>query len=97
MPPLWIEDVEWDNSNESKLFSKGIAYDEANELLYEEEHPNHVIRHDIGLLVYGRTVAGRYLVVVVEYIGRGIYRPVTGWQMSQREMRTYRGARGGGS
>ena len=51
----------------------------------------HVRRGREGLYeVYGQTAAGRYLLVVLAYVGSGIGRVVTARDMTVAERRRYR-------
>jgi len=39
---------------------------------------------------FGPTLGGRYLTIVFEHKPKGLVRPITGWDMSQAEIRCYR-------
>jgi len=56
----------------------------------------HVRRGREGLYkVFSRTVAGRYILVVLAYLGRGNWRVVTARDMTDKERRLYISVTGG--
>lgn len=44
---------------------------------------------------FGPAVSGRLLVIVFEVKGKGLVRPITGWDMTTAERRYYQAHRGG--
>lgn len=87
--PVWIESLELDDGNILHLAERHIDEDEVYDVLREIRLRNHAVRHGGRLYVYGLTSAGRYLVLVLLPLGRGVYRPVTGWQMDEQQRSAY--------
>ena len=68
----------------------GVSFDEVEDVCYAEHQ---VRRGREGLYrVFGRTQAGRYLLVVLAGQGAGVWRVVTARDMTSQERRLYRGA-----
>jgi len=84
-----ISGFEWDEGNVLHLKLKhGIEPEEAEEVfvnnpLFRRTKKGHYV-------AFGSTFAGRYLVIVFELKSKGIARPITGWDMSQSEIRYYK-------
>jgi uncharacterized DUF497 family protein len=89
-----IKDFDWDDGNELHLaLGHGIEPEEAEEVLALAP----VVRktkkdHYAG---FGRTAAGRLLVIVFEMREAGRVRVITGWDMRDAERRYYRQRRKG--
>ena len=91
---LWmhIAAFEWDDGNCLHLeLGHGITPDEAEEVfagrpLFRRTKRGHYA-------AFGRTGAGRSLVVVFEMRGAGVARVITGWDMRRSEIRYYRSQR----
>ena len=86
---MQISDFEWDESNSLHLqLGHGIGPEEAEEVfasnpLFRRTKKGHYT-------AFGPTSDGRYLVIVFELKPKGIARPITGWDMSQAEIRDYK-------
>ena len=84
-----ISDFEWDEGNALHLqLQHGIEPHEAEEVfvvapLIRRTKRGHYV-------VFGSTLGGRYLTIVFEHKLKGLVRPITGWDMSQAEIRYYR-------
>lgn len=86
---------DWDDRNVDHLLLHQVAPDEAEEACTNRPH---VRRTRQGrLLVYGQTDVGRYLLVVVQPLGRGIARVITARDMTAKEKRFYQQQRKGSS
>lgn len=83
-----IAEFEWDEGNAVHLaLGHGIEPAEAEEVfavspLYRRTRRGHYA-------AFGRTRAGRLLVVVFEMKGKGLARVITGWDMDGAERRYY--------
>ena len=91
---MFIEILDIDDTILDKIESKhGVAFEEAAEVCESGEH--HARRGREGFYeIYGRTDAGRYLLVVLAYRGSGRWNVVTARDMTQQERRLYRRMRG---
>ena len=84
-----ISDFEWDDGNVPHLaLGHGIEPEEAEEVfalrpLYRRTKLGHYA-------AFGRTRAGRLLVLVFERKAAGVVRIITGWDMDLAERRHYR-------
>jgi uncharacterized DUF497 family protein len=84
-----ISGFEWDDGNVLHLaLGHGIEPEEAEEVLalgplYRRTRRGHYV-------AFGRTAAGRLLVVVFARLEGGTVRVITGWDMSVSERRYYR-------
>lgn len=72
----------------------GVTYSEVHDACVSDER--HVRRGREGLYkVFSRTMAGRFLLVVLANHGRGIWRVVTAREMTRTERHLYRASQGG--
>jgi hypothetical protein len=80
----------WPEHNIAKLREHRIRRREVDELVRQgtyaaEEHPDYPRQ----VRITGYTPAGRWLTIVLEELGAGGYRPVTGWVATEDEVRRY--------
>jgi len=86
---LRISGFEWDDGNVLHLaLGHGVEAEEAEEVfalgpLYRRTRRGHYV-------AFGRTAAGRLLVIVFERREGGTVRVITGWDMHTAERRYYR-------
>ena len=92
---LRIESLEIDDYILEKIESKhSVSFEEVEEACLSEKR--HVRRSREGLYkVFGRTAAGRYVLVVLANLGTGNWKIVTARQMTDNERRLYNKAIGG--
>jgi uncharacterized DUF497 family protein len=84
-----ISDFEWDDGNVLHLaLGHGVEPDEAEEVFAVAPVFRRTKRGHYA--AFGRTLAGRLLVVVFERKREGIIRIITGWDMDESERRYYR-------
>jgi len=86
-----ITEFEWDANNLSHLFESGHSVDPleieeafALDNLFEAKKVKD--RHH----AYAKTNDGRYLHIIFEYKGRGLARPITAWDMPEKEKRKFK-------
>ena len=86
---LYIESLEIDDHILDKIESKhGVAFEEVEETCLSERR--HVRRGREGLYkLFGRTEAGRYILVVLVHLGGGDWKIVTAREMTEGERRLY--------
>lgn len=83
-----ISGFEWDDGNELHLALRhGIEPEEAEELFAQTPLIRKTKRGHYA--AFGRSQAGRLLVIVFEVNPGGIARVITGWDMSAAERRYY--------
>lgn len=92
---LRIECLEIDDRVLDKIESKhNITFKEVEEACVSEKR--HVRRSKEGLYkLFSRTVAGRYILVLLVNLGRGCWKVVTAREMTDSERRLYSKATGG--
>ena len=92
---LRIESLEIDDHILEKIESKhGVSFEEVEEACLSEKR--HVRRSREGLYkLFGRTAAGRYVLVVLANLGRGSWKIITARQMTDNERRLYNKVIGG--
>jgi len=93
---LRIESLEIDDHILDKIERRhGVRFEEAEEVCLSEQR--HVRRSKEGLYkVFGRTEAGRYILVVLVHKGGGDWKIATARQMTDNEKRLYRRETGDG-
>lgn len=92
---LRIESLEIDDQILDKIESKhGVSLEEVEEACLSETH--HIRRSKEGLYkLFGQTAAGRYILVVLVNLGRGVWKIVTAREMTDSERRLYNESVGG--
>lgn len=86
-----ITEFDWDENNLSHLFESGHSVDPleieeafALDNLFEVKNVNDRYH------AYGKTNAGRYLHIIFVDKGKGLARPITAWDMPEKEIRKYK-------
>ena len=92
---LRIEALEIDDHILDKIESQhGVSFAEVEEACLSEAH--HARRSKEGpYKLFGRTAAGRYILVVLVNLGRGVWKIVTAREMTDSERRLYSKSLGG--
>ncbi len=92
---LRIESLEIDDHILDKIESKhGVSFEEVEEACLSEKR--HVRRSREGLYkLFSQTAAGRYVLVVLVNLGRGVWKVVTAREMRDSEKRLYNKVAGG--
>ena len=86
---MYISRLEWDDYRVEHIARHNIEPDEVWEVC---EDPHHLARRhgQNRYLVYGQTVDGRYLFVVLESSRGTTYKPITARNMTVNEKRNFR-------
>ena len=88
-----ISDFEWDEGNAIHLeLGHGIEPEEVEDVFATSPVFRWTKRGHYA--VFGPTNEGRYLTIVFDLKPKGLARPITGWDMSQKEIRYYKKQRG---
>ena len=92
---LPIEALEIDDHILDKIESKHrVSFEEVEEACLSEAY--HVRRSKEGLYkLFNQTAAGRYILVVLVNLGRGVWKIVTAREMTDSERRLYSKSAGG--
>jgi uncharacterized DUF497 family protein len=86
---LRIIDFEWDEGNALHLeLGHGIEPQEVEEVFVNKPLFRRTKKRHYA--AFGPTSAGRYLTIVFESKGKGIIRPITGWDMKRAEIQYYK-------
>ena len=83
-----IGELEWDDENIEHIVRHDVNPVEVEDVCFGL----HISRKEQGqrYILSGQASSGRYLNVVIERIGRGIYRPITAFEMNENYKRMYR-------
>ncbi len=91
-----IRDLYWRRDRIEHIAQHGVSAAEVDEALFGDQRGVLVrvgpAERDPGEIVYrhfGRTDAGRYLLIVLLYLGGGVAMPVTARDMTRNERRKY--------
>lgn len=79
---------EWDENNIAHVAYHQVSPDEVEEACYE--NPLVMKGRQNRYLVYSQSEAGRYLLIVLHYLGKGFMRPITARDMTLSEKKLYR-------
>jgi len=83
-----IEGLQWDDENIEHIAEHGVNPQEVIDVCFGF----HFFRRERGerYILSGQSAGGRYLNVVIERAGKGIFRPKTAFEMSENYKRSYR-------
>lgn len=83
-----IVELQWDDENVGHIARHRVNPQEVEDVCFG----THIIRSegDGRYILSGKTENGRYLNVVIERIGKGLFRPITGFDMSEKYKRRYK-------
>lgn len=91
MATLDVDDLLFDDANEAKFAVHGVTVEEVQEVLdgnprfYENR-----LRRRASHVLMGLTFDGRLLVIPIERITQGLWRPVTAFDPTPTQVATYR-------
>lgn len=92
---LYIESLEIDDHILDKIESKhGITFNEVEEACLSDKRHVRRGREDLCKL-FSQTAAGRYLLVVLVYLGESTWKVVTAREMTDGEKQLYKKSIGG--
>lgn len=80
--------LEWDDDNVEHVARHQVTPQEVEDVCFGF----HISRKEDGgrYILSGQSGEGRYLNVVIERVGGGLFRPVTAFEMSESYKRSYR-------
>ncbi len=83
-----IAELQWDDENVNHIARHRTDPQEVEDVCFGI----HVIRSEGEgrYILSGKTTTGRYLHAVIENIGKGLFRPITAFDMSEKHKRKYR-------
>ncbi|MEM2002099.1 MAG: BrnT family toxin [Candidatus Methanomethylicaceae archaeon] len=87
-----IHELEWDEINIAHTAEHQVEPSEVEELIFQDAPHYRRGRSKRLYQVYGQTAAGRYLFVILRYLGRHRGRVVTARPMTRAERRLYQQA-----
>ena len=83
-----ISELQWDDENVEHIARHNVNPQEVEDVcvgLHISEREG-----EKRYILSGKTAAGRYLNVVVERVGKGLFRSITAFEMSENYKRRYR-------
>jgi len=83
-----ISELEWDDANVEHIAWHGVSQKEVDEVCYGEHLSERETRN--RYVLSGKSENGRFVNVVIERIGKGMFRPITAFDMSERYKTMYR-------
>lgn len=83
-----IDDLEWDEANVEHVGGHSVTPAEVEDVCFGE-HMATRGEHDRYVL-YGQTGNGRYLKVILQRQKGNVFRPVTAFEMTERQKRAFR-------
>jgi uncharacterized protein len=83
-----IDDLQWDDENIAHIARHEVNPDEVEDVCFGLHFSENTGNQ--RYVLSGQTAVGRYLNVVIERIGRGLFRPITAFEMSETYKRQYR-------
>jgi uncharacterized DUF497 family protein len=83
-----ISELLWDDENIQHIAHHGVNPQEVEDVCFGVHIS--VRERAQRYILSGQTATGRYLNVVIERVGKGLFRPVTAFEMSDNYKRRYR-------
>lgn len=83
-----IDELAWDDENVAHIARHGVNPQEVEDVCFGTHLS--VRESQQGYVLSGQSVNGRYLNVVIERIGKGLFRPITAFPMSEAYEKRYR-------
>jgi len=83
-----IGELEWDDNNIEHIAQHGVTPQEVEDVCFGF----HIYVREDGqrFVISGQSASGRYLNVVVERVGKGAFKPITAFEMSESYKRRYK-------
>lgn len=83
-----ISELEWDDENVEHIAQHNVNPKEVEDVCFGF----HISEREGGnrYILSGQSADGRYLNVIVERIGKGMFRPMTAFEMSENYKRRYK-------
>lgn len=83
-----IAELHWDDENIEHIARHNVNPQEVEEVCFGV----HIIGKEKGqrYILSGQSAAGKFLNVVIEQVGKGIFRPITAFEMSENYKKRYR-------
>lgn len=88
-----VEELLWDEDNIEHVAAHGVEEGEVDQVVSDPATEIERTRRSFGIrryLFWGVTEAGRHLLVVLDHLGQGLFRPVTARDMTTGEKRRFR-------
>lgn len=86
---MYISQLEWDNFRVEHIAKHDVEPHEVWEVCNDNSHLARRQGRNC-YLIYGQTLDGRYLFVVLEQVEWSVYKPITARNMTDREKRNFR-------
>lgn len=92
-----VSHIEWDEGNLVHLLednaSRNITPEDVEQVVFSSPNPARAVRTTYQdqdqIVFFGRTAAGRHLLIATEPFGQGGVRPITARDMTDREQQKY--------
>jgi len=83
-----IDSLYWNDENIEHISKHNVNPQEVEDVCFG----THIIRRegDRRYILSGQSANGRYLNVVIERVDKGVFRPITAFEMSENYKRRYR-------
>ena len=83
-----VDELEWDDENIEHIARHNVNPQEVEDVCFGLHISER--ERDQRYILSGQTTGGTYLNVVVERVGKGLFRPITAFEMSDNYKRRYR-------
>jgi hypothetical protein len=85
-----IDELDWDDNNIEHIARHGVTPQEVEDVCFGFHIYIYIRESDRRYVISGQSAGGRYLNVVIERVGKGVFRPITAFEMSDNYKRRYR-------
>jgi uncharacterized DUF497 family protein len=83
-----IGDLEWDDENVAHIARHNVKTEEVSDVCFSLNLSER--EGNSRYILAGQTRSGRYLNVVIEKVGKGMFRPVTAYEMDESQKARYK-------
>lgn len=83
-----LGELDWDDNNIEHIARHGVTPQEVEDVCFGF----HIYVREGGqrYVISGQSASGRYLNVAIERVGKGVFRPITAFEMSENYKRRYK-------
>lgn len=90
---MFIEYLDWDEDVVEKIIVKHqVTPEEVEEVVWESDFRSRRLGKK-RFMILGKASSGRHLIVILDRLKRGDFKPVTAREMTEKENRSFRKAR----
>ncbi|MCH6567485.1 MAG: BrnT family toxin [Nitrospinae bacterium] len=90
---MFIDYLEWDEAVVGKIIAEHqVDPEEVEEVIWDSDFLTRRVGKN-RFMILGKTLSGRHLVIILDRLRKGDFKPVTAREMTSKEKKSFRRAR----